>query len=115
MNTEEIPYFFLVTLRYRYQMINLLQISGKYSKEYFRKTGELRHITKVNTSNKYFQTQSTSFQIFQLKPWPLYDVLTEKYEWDPSIAKGNTMTIFDQNIKRYLAARFLGILGLSEH
>ena len=43
---------------------------GKYSKEYFRKTGELRHITK-------------------LKPWPLFDVLTEKYEWDPSIAKGN--------------------------
>ena len=24
------------------------KISGKYSKEYFRKTGELRHITKVN-------------------------------------------------------------------
>merc|ERR1712158_349324 len=42
--------------------------SGKYSKEYFRKTGELRHITK-------------------LKPWPLYDVLTEKYEWEPSIAR----------------------------
>merc|ERR1719278_1435039 len=45
-----------------------IALSGKYSKEYFRKTGELRHITK-------------------LKPWPLYDVLTEKYEWDPSIAK----------------------------
>ena len=44
-------------------------IPGKYSKEYFRKTGELRHITK-------------------LKPWPLYDVLTEKYEWDPAQAKG---------------------------
>ena len=42
---------------------------GKYSKEYFRKTGELRHITK-------------------LKPWPLYDVLTEKYEWDTQIARG---------------------------
>merc|ERR1719308_245724 len=41
---------------------------GKYSKEYFRKTGELRHITK-------------------LKPWPLYDVLTEKYEWDTQIAR----------------------------
>ena len=39
------------------------------AKEYFRKTGELRHITK-------------------LKPWPLYDVLTEKYEWDPAQAKG---------------------------
>jgi len=45
-----------------------IALSGKYSKEYFRKTGELRHITK-------------------LKPWPLYDVLTEKYEWDPKIAK----------------------------
>ncbi len=29
--------------------------------------GELRHITK-------------------LKPWGLYDVLTEKYEWDPETA-----------------------------
>ena len=46
-------------------------IPGKYSKEYFRKTGELRHITK-------------------LKPWPLYDVLTEKYEWEPAQAKGTT-------------------------
>lgn len=45
-----------------------IAMSGKYSKEYFRKTGELRHITK-------------------LKPWPLYDVLTEKYEWDPKQAK----------------------------
>jgi len=45
-----------------------IAMSGKYSKEYFRKTGELRHITK-------------------LKPWPLYDVLTEKYEWDPVQAK----------------------------
>ncbi len=45
-------------------------ILGKYSKEYFRKTGELRHITK-------------------LKPWPLFDVLTEKYEWDRELAKGN--------------------------
>jgi len=45
-----------------------IALSGKYSKEYFRKNGELRHITK-------------------LKPWPLYDVLTEKYEWEPSIAR----------------------------
>ena len=47
---------------------------GKYSKEYFRKTGELRHITK-------------------LKPWPLYDVLTEKYEWDTQIARGTVLTV----------------------
>ena len=26
--------------------------------------------------------------VLQLKPWPLYDVLTEKYEWEPSIARG---------------------------
>merc|ERR1719322_888883 len=45
-----------------------IALSGKYSKEYFRKTGELRHITK-------------------LKPWPLFDVLTEKYEWEPAQAK----------------------------
>jgi len=45
-----------------------IAMSGKYSKEYFRKTGELRHITK-------------------LKPWPLYDVLTEKYEWEQGQAK----------------------------
>ena len=31
-------------------------------------SGELRHITK-------------------LKPWPVYDVLTEKYDWDPKVAK----------------------------
>ena len=47
----------------------MIHVLGKYSKEYFRKTGELRHITK-------------------LKPWPLYDVLTEKYEWEPQLAKG---------------------------
>lgn len=42
--------------------------SGKYSKEFFRKNGELRNITK-------------------LKPWPLFDVLTDKYEWDPQVAE----------------------------
>eukprot|EP00092_Neocalanus_flemingeri_P035610 GFUD01038763.1.p1 GENE.GFUD01038763.1~~GFUD01038763.1.p1 ORF type:complete len:930 (+),score=235.22 GFUD01038763.1:48-2837(+) len=45
-----------------------IAFSGKYSKEFFKKNGELRHISK-------------------LKPWPLYDVLTEKYEWDPQTAK----------------------------
>ncbi len=33
-----------------------------------RHTGELRHITK-------------------LKPWRLYDVLTEKYEWESEVAQ----------------------------
>uniref|UniRef100_A0A8C5R4I9 non-specific serine/threonine protein kinase n=1 Tax=Leptobrachium leishanense TaxID=445787 RepID=A0A8C5R4I9_9ANUR len=35
---------------------------GKYSKDFFNKKGELRHITK-------------------LKPWSLFDVLVEKYGW----------------------------------
>ncbi|XP_008297428.1 SRSF protein kinase 1b [Stegastes partitus] len=39
-----------------------LIIAGKYSKEFFTKKGDLRHITK-------------------LKPWGLFDVLVEKYEW----------------------------------
>ncbi|XP_063052748.1 SRSF protein kinase 2 isoform X2 [Engraulis encrasicolus] len=36
--------------------------AGKYSREFFCKKGELRHITK-------------------LKPWSLFDVLVEKYGW----------------------------------
>ncbi|XP_035280612.1 LOW QUALITY PROTEIN: SRSF protein kinase 3-like [Anguilla anguilla] len=36
--------------------------AGRYSREFFTKTGELRHITK-------------------LKPWSLFDVLVEKYGW----------------------------------
>uniref|UniRef100_A0A3Q3W561 non-specific serine/threonine protein kinase n=1 Tax=Mola mola TaxID=94237 RepID=A0A3Q3W561_MOLML len=39
-----------------------LILAGKYSKEFFTKKGDLRHITK-------------------LKPWGLFDVLIEKYEW----------------------------------
>ncbi|CAM9865341.1 unnamed protein product [Lampetra fluviatilis] len=39
-----------------------IALSGKYSREFFNRKGELRHITK-------------------LKPWGLYDVLVEKYEW----------------------------------
>nr|KAG5711334.1 hypothetical protein BaRGS_006031 [Batillaria attramentaria] len=45
-----------------------IALSGKYSREFFNRKGELRHITK-------------------LKPWGLIDVLTEKYEWDMSDAK----------------------------
>ena len=45
-----------------------IAFSGKYSREFFNKKGELRHITK-------------------LKPWGLFSVLTEKYEWDPDIAQ----------------------------
>ncbi|XP_078098395.1 SRSF protein kinase 1-like [Mustelus asterias] len=44
------------------KMPRKLILTGKYSKEFFTKKGELRHITK-------------------LKPWGLYEVLVEKYEW----------------------------------
>ncbi|XP_060100691.1 SRSF protein kinase 2 isoform X2 [Heteronotia binoei] len=37
-------------------------LSGKYSREFFNRRGELRHIMK-------------------LKPWSLFDVLVEKYGW----------------------------------
>uniref|UniRef100_A0A3P9MKK2 non-specific serine/threonine protein kinase n=1 Tax=Oryzias latipes TaxID=8090 RepID=A0A3P9MKK2_ORYLA len=39
-------------------------LSGKYSREFFNRRGDLRHITK-------------------LKPWSLFDVLVEKYGWSP--------------------------------
>jgi len=39
-----------------------IALSGKYSREFFNKKGELKHISK-------------------LRPWGLYDVLREKYEW----------------------------------
>uniref|UniRef100_A0AAR2LKA4 non-specific serine/threonine protein kinase n=1 Tax=Pygocentrus nattereri TaxID=42514 RepID=A0AAR2LKA4_PYGNA len=42
-------------------------LSGKYSREFFNRRGELRHITK-------------------LKPWSLFDVLVEKYGWSPEDA-----------------------------
>jgi serine/threonine protein kinase len=39
-----------------------IALSGKYSNEFFNKRGQLKHIN-------------------QLRPWELYEVLTEKYEW----------------------------------
>lgn len=39
-----------------------IALSGKYSRDFFNKKGELKHISK-------------------LRPWGLYDVLREKYEW----------------------------------
>ncbi|KAF4520906.1 hypothetical protein B566_EDAN010321 [Ephemera danica] len=45
-----------------------IAFSGKYSREFFTKRGELRHITK-------------------LKPWGLFEVLTEKYEWEHDTAR----------------------------
>ncbi|XP_018010808.1 SRSF protein kinase 3 isoform X5 [Hyalella azteca] len=45
-----------------------IALSGKYSREFFDKKGELRHISK-------------------LRPWGLYEVLTEKYEWPDEEAR----------------------------
>ncbi|XP_029053095.1 SRSF protein kinase 3 isoform X1 [Osmia bicornis bicornis] len=45
-----------------------IALSGKNSKAYFNKKGELKRITG-------------------LKPWGLYDVLTEKYDWSPREAR----------------------------
>ncbi|MXQ85496.1 hypothetical protein E5288_WYG011221 [Bos mutus] len=48
-----------------------LIVAGKYSKEFFTKKGDLKHITK-------------------LKPWGLFEVLVEKYEWPQEEAAGFT-------------------------
>ncbi|EFX89500.1 hypothetical protein DAPPUDRAFT_40922 [Daphnia pulex] len=66
--------------------------SGKYSRVFFNKKGELRHITK-------------------LKPWGLFEVLTEKYEWDIQQARDfaeflHPMLAFDPN-QRATAAECL--------
>ncbi|CAN7989503.1 unnamed protein product [Ixodes hexagonus] len=45
-----------------------IAFSGRYSREFFNKRGELRHISN-------------------LKPWGLYEVLTEKYDWSPGTAR----------------------------
>ncbi|RWS31943.1 SRSF protein kinase 2-like protein, partial [Leptotrombidium deliense] len=45
-----------------------IMFSGKYSREFFNKRGELRNI-------------------HTLKPWALYEVLTEKYDWQPTAAQ----------------------------
>lgn len=65
---------------------------GKQSRQFFNRKGELRHISG-------------------LKPWDLYDVLTEKYHWDPEEAKAFTaflrpMLEFDPN-RRATAAQCL--------
>uniref|UniRef100_A0A8D0H3Q6 non-specific serine/threonine protein kinase n=1 Tax=Sphenodon punctatus TaxID=8508 RepID=A0A8D0H3Q6_SPHPU len=48
-----------------------LIVAGKYSKEFFTKKGDLKHITK-------------------LKPWGLFEVLVEKYEWSQEDAAAFT-------------------------
>ncbi|XP_060045677.1 SRSF protein kinase 1 isoform X4 [Erinaceus europaeus] len=44
-------------------------LSGKYSQDFFNRRGDLKHITK-------------------LKPWGLFEVLVEKYEWSQEEAAG---------------------------
>ncbi|KAG8286907.1 SRSF protein kinase 3-like [Homalodisca vitripennis] len=66
--------------------------SGKQYRQFFNRKGELRHITG-------------------LKPWDLYDVLTEKYHWSPEEAKAfaaflRPMLDFDPN-RRATAAQCL--------
>ncbi|KAK7592882.1 hypothetical protein V9T40_007634 [Parthenolecanium corni] len=66
--------------------------TGKQSRNYFNKKGELRNITG-------------------LKPWHLYDVLTEKYRWEPDAAREfadflKPMLDYDPN-KRATAAQCL--------
>jgi len=58
-----------------------IAVSGKYSREFFDKKGDLRHITK-------------------LRPWGMFEVLTEKYEWPEEEARAfadflNPMLSFD--------------------
>ncbi|KAH0618772.1 hypothetical protein JD844_018235 [Phrynosoma platyrhinos] len=48
-----------------------LIVAGKYSKEFFTKKGDLKHITK-------------------LKPWGLFEVLVEKYDWSQDEAAAFT-------------------------
>merc|ERR1719429_412169 len=45
-----------------------IALSGKFSKNLFKKNGSMKNILK-------------------LKPWSLIEVLTSKYEWEPSEAK----------------------------
>ncbi|XP_033744468.1 SRSF protein kinase 3-like isoform X2 [Pecten maximus] len=76
-----------------------IALSGKYSREFFNRKGELRHIVK-------------------LKPWGLYEVLTEKYEWEPSAAQQFSdflmpMLIFDPE-KRATASESLEHPWLSD-
>ncbi|GFG33014.1 hypothetical protein Cfor_09895 [Coptotermes formosanus] len=69
-----------------------IAMSGKHSRQFFNKKCELRHIT-------------------ELKPWGLFEVLTEKYDWSDSEAQEFTsfllpMLDFDPN-RRATAAECL--------
>jgi len=69
-----------------------IAMSGKHSRQFFNKKCELRHIT-------------------ELKPWGLFEVLTEKYDWNDTEAQEFTsfllpMLDFDPN-RRATAAECL--------
>jgi len=63
-----------------------IAFSGKYSREFFNKRGK-RGGFKRDLIRYPFLVSGELRHITKLKPWRLYDVLTEKYEWDPQTAQ----------------------------
>ena len=59
-------------------------IKGKLSKDFFHRNGELADIL-LFTLQLHIPGQLRN--ITKLKPWSLYNVLLDKYEWDPQVAK----------------------------
>ncbi|XP_043223111.1 SRSF protein kinase 2-like [Amphibalanus amphitrite] len=57
-----------------------IMFSGKYSRDFFTKKGELRHITK-------------------LKPWALHEVLMDKYEWPEQKAARSPIPAADAGVR----------------
>lgn len=78
-----------------------IAFSGRYSKEFFNKKGEPQRsclavlpllLTSCLTRLPPLSSLSPSFagdlrNIHSLKPWGLFEVLTEKYKWDPVTAQ----------------------------
>ena len=62
-----------------------IAFSGKYSREFFNKRGTL-HCLHGNCSKLHLFVGELR-HITKLKPWGLYDVLVEKYEWDAETAQ----------------------------
>lgn len=60
--------------------------SGRYSREFFNKRGNIFHMKKIFLVKKMiffslFEGQLRNIK--QLKPWDIFHVLTEKYKWPP--------------------------------
>ena len=76
-----------------------IAFSGVYSREFFNKRGKSTFSYQHQSTYRWalfaninwlFETRCISGElrhITKLKPWGLYDVLTEKYEWDPEVAQ----------------------------